>query len=306
MRYAFVKELVKQAKKNKNIILLTADIGFSVFEEFAKKFPNQFINVGVAESNMTGLATGLALSGKIVFIYSIAPFVTLRIVEQIRNDICLHNAHVVIIGSGSGLSYSNAGPSHHAIEDLAIIRSLPNITILSPADPIEARWATQTAIKLLKPVYIRMGKRGEPILHNNKQKLKLGKGTVLLTGKDYAIFATGNIVANALEASLKLKKLKLEGTVISMHTIKPIDKNLILKYAQEYRYIFTIEEHTIIGGLGSAVAEILAESNKLKARLKRIGINDTFTHKAGSHAYVRGLHNLTPEKIAQTIHKILK
>ena len=152
MRYAFVNELTKLAKNNINIMLITADLGYTVFEDFAKNFPKQFINVGVAESNMIGVATGLALSGKIVFAYSIATFVTIRTLEQIRNDVCIHKAPVIIVGSGAGFSYADAGPTHHALEDMAIMRVLPNITVLCPADPIETRWATAKAAQLLSPV----------------------------------------------------------------------------------------------------------------------------------------------------------
>lgn len=301
MRYAFVNTLIKEAKKNKNIMLLSGDLGFTVFEEFKKTFPNRFINVGVAEQNMMGIAAGLALSGKIVFTYSIATFATMRPLEQIRNDVALHNVPVIIVGTGAGLSYGEAANTHYAIEDIHLMRGIPGMTILCPADPIEAVWATQTAVRLKKPLYLRLGKKGEPTIHKNTPKLQIGKGAKLTQGNDFVILATGNIVAHALWAAGLIKRYnKKTATVISMHTIKPIDKKLILTLTKKFPLIVTVEEHNIIGGLGSAVSEIIAEE-KTTTTLLRIGIPDTFVTVIGSQEYLRKKMNLTPELIAKTI-----
>jgi len=305
MRYAFIQELTELAEKDKNIILLTADLGFTVFEDFAKKFPNQFFNVGVAESNMIGLATGLALSGKTVFAYSIASFASLRPYEHIRNDICLHNASVVIVGSGAGLSYGDAGPTHFATQDISVMRALPNITILCPSDPFEVRWATREAAKLKSPVYLRLGKKGEPNLYNSPPKLKIGKGSWIKKGSDLAIVATGNIVFNTLEAAKILEKSGIVASVISMHTVKPIDKKLIQELAQIHDHMITTEEHTILGGLGGAVAEIISQMPDKKAKLLILGLPDSFPEKLGSHDYLREVHGLTPNKLANRIKKFL-
>lgn len=302
MRYAFVKELTKQAEKNKNIMLLTGDLGYSVFEDFKERFPKQFINVGVAESNMLGLATGLAISGKIVFAYSIATFATLTAFESIRNDIALHNAHVIVVGSGAGISYADAGASHHAVEDIALIRTIPNMHIFSPADPIETRWATETAIALKKPAYLRLGKRGEPILYSKQPNLKFGKGSILKTGHDFAIISTGNIVNNSLLAAQLLEKKGLKGIVISMHTLKPIDEKLIKQICLKFKHVFTVEEHYEIGGLGSIVSDIMVKE-RLTNKLIKIALPNIFIREIGSQEFLRNKYGLSPDEIAKTILK---
>jgi transketolase len=300
MRYAFVKELTRQAEKNKDIMLLTGDLGFSVFEEFRDKFPKQFMNVGVAESNMMGLATGLAMSGKIVFVYSIATFSTLTAFESIRNDIALHNLPVIVVGSGAGISYADAGASHHAVEDIALLRTIPNMNILAPADPVETAWATKIVIDLGKPAYLRLGKRGEPVLYPKKPNLKFGKASILKTGKDYAIISTGNIVNNAILASRLLEGKKLNGTVVSMHTLKPFDDKTIRTICNKVRNIFTLEEHSEIGGLGSIVSDIIVKEG-LMNKLTKIALPNIFIREVGTQEFLRDKYNLSPEKIAKTI-----
>lgn len=304
MREALAKELVKQAKKNKNLILLTGDLGYTVFEEFQRLFPNQFFNVGVAESNMIGIATGLALSGKTVFCYSIANFVTLRTLEQVRNDVCVHNAHVVIVGTGAGLSYSNAGPTHHAVEDIALMRTIPNLNIFSPADALEVEWTVKTSIKIKKPVYIRLGKKGEPLIHTKTPKLTFGKGNIIKNGKDLAIISTGNLVYNSIEAEKILNKIGISATVANFNTLKPIDEKLILSLAKKHKILFTVEEHVLSGGLGSIVSEVLAPYSE--NNIYSLGIPNVFTFVSGSQTYLREKYGLTPEKIAKSIKKVIK
>lgn len=305
MRIAFINALVKEAERNKDIMLLTGDLGFTVFEKFEEKYPERFINVGVAEQNLMGVAAGLALGGKIVFAYSIATFATMRPFEQIRTDIASHNLPVVIVGSGAGLSYGHDSITHHATEDIHLMRGIPGITILCPADPYEVVWATKASIKLKKPVYLRLGKRNEPLLYKTPTKLKVGKGSVLRHGKDVVIIATGNIVSSALEASDILSKNNIKCTVVSMHTIKPFDNDMIKKFSKSFQIIVTVEEHNMIGGIGSCVAEIIAEKG-YNTKLIRIGVPDRFLFEIGSQNFLRGKIGLLPHQIAKKIISVIK
>ena len=306
MRNAFSKTLTRLAKQNKNLILLTGDLGYTVFEDFIKTHPHRFINMGAAEANMMGVACGLSMQGFIPVVYSIATFATMRGFEQIRTDICVHNANVKIVGTGGGLSYGHAGSTHHALEDIAIMRCLPNMTIICPSDPVQAEMVTEQMIIHKGPVYLRLGKRGEPVIYKKTSKFKIGKGIVLRNGKKAAIIATGNLVHNALLSSTKLEGYGINLTVIDMPTVKPLDKKLVLQLVQRHEFIFTLEEHSIIGGLGSAVAEVIAE-NPIKKILyfHRFGIPDIFIAKAGSQEFLRKKYNLTPEKISRNIIKLI-
>lgn len=305
MRIAFINTLIKEAEKNKDIMLLTGDLGFTVFEEFKSKYPDRFINVGVAEQNLMGVASGLALTGKTVFAYSIATFATMRPFEQIRTDIASHNLPVIVVGSGAGLSYGHDSITHHATEDIHLMRGIPGITIFSPADPYEVAWATKESIKLRRPIYLRLGKRNEPLLYKKSAKLKVGKGSVLLSGKDVAIVATGNIVSNALEAAKIISKSNIFPTVISMHTLKPLDKELIKRLSNKFPIIVSVEEHNVIGGLGSSIAEVLAQNSR-SVKLISIGIPDRFLFEIGSHNYLREIIGLSPRQIAKKIVSALK
>lgn len=299
MRIAFIKTLTKAVEKNKDVMLLTADLGFNAFEEFVEKFPRNYLNVGVAEQNMAGLAAGLAIEGKTPFIYSIIPFATMRDYEQLRNDICYQNLNVKIVGVGSGFSYGPYGHTHHGLEDLAITRVLPNMTIFSPADPFETGFAVKEALKIKGPVYLRLGKAGEPNL-DAVEKPEFGKGRIIKQGKDVVIFSTGAITANAIKAAQLLEEKGISAKVISIHTIKPLDKDLILDQARKIGKIVTVEEHFVTGGLGSAVAEVLAESG-LKVSFKRIGAPDKFTKEIGMQEFMRDKNGLSPQKIMQAI-----
>ena len=304
MRVAFTKILFNAAKRNKKIMLLAGDLGYSIFEPFIQKMPKQFINAGVAEQNMTGMAAGLAIEGKIPVIYSIIPFATMRNFEQIRDDICYQNLNVKIVGVGSGFSYGAYGHTHHGLEDIGILRTLANLIIFSPSDPREAESVTKWALKHIGPVYIRLGKAGEPIL-NPKSQFEFGKGSVIKEGKDVTIFSTGSISANGLEAANALEKMGISTALISVHTIKPIDQELIIERAKKSKYIFTLEEHSVVGGLGSAVAEVIAENN-LNVNFKIIGAPDRFTKRAGRQEYMREVNGLSSQKIVKFISKIFK
>lgn len=300
MRTSFINTLHALAERDKRIMLLSGDLGFSVLEKFQKEFPDRFLNMGVSEANMVGAAAGLALCGMKPYIYSITPFATMRPFEQIRNDICYQNVDVKIVGTGGGLAYGSLGPTHHAREDIAIMRALPNITITCPCDPIETELIVNESLKLDGPLYIRLGRGNEPIVHKEKPKLSIGKGILVKNGNDVAIIATGNILNNALISAELLAKKGINARIISMHTVKPLDKDIVLKAANETKAVFTVEEHSIIGGLGSAVAEILAE-NDLRILFKRIGLKDAFEKVVGSHEYLRKVNNLNPEFIANFI-----
>ena len=228
----------------------------------------------------------------------------MRNFEQIRNDICYQNLPVKIVGVGSGFSYGPYGHTHHALEDISLMRSLPNITIFSPSDPIEAEFVTQSSIKIKGPVYIRLGKAGEPLLSKYKTNLKVGKGNILKQGKDVSIIATGSITKNALEAAKILEEYNLSCAVVSVHTIKPLDKLLILSLAKSSKALFSLEEHSIIGGLGSAIAETLAE-DQVNVPFKRLGVPDRFTNVVGNQEYMRIKNQLSAEQVAKTIRRSL-
>lgn len=305
MRQAFVKTILEEAKKNKRIVLLTGDLGFSVLEEFQKKFPKRFFNVGVAEQNMIGVAAGLALSGKIVLVYSIIPFITLRCLEQVRNDICYQNLNVKLVGVGEGLSYGTLGMTHFSLEDIGVMRGLINMRVLCPGDPAETEMAVKNLVKFSGPIYLRLGKSGEPLAHEKPPCFEIGKGITLKEGKDITIITTGNMLYNGKQATEKLEEKGINARLISMHTVKPIDKELIIKAAEETKAIFTIEEHSAIGGLGSAVAEILAESNN-KIFFRKIAAPDRLIKDIGSQKYLREKIGLSPEAITANILKLCK
>lgn len=305
MRQTFVNTIENMAIRNKDVMLLTADLGFSIYENFVKNTPDQFLNVGIAEQNMTGIAAGMAMEGKIPFMYSIIPFVTMRNFEQIRNDLCYQNLNVKIVGVGAGFTYGPYGHTHHGLEDIGILRTLANLTIFCPGDAKETKFATEEAFKIKGPVYIRLGRTGEPLIHEGEPKLKVGKGAVVMDGTDITIFATSTMVYRALEAAKLLMKKGKSVRVVSMHTIKPFDTEIIVDCAKNTKAIFSLEEHSIIGGLGSTVAEVLAESN-VKIIFKRIGVPDRFTEVIGNQEYMRKANHLAPEQITLIILQHLR
>jgi len=283
-------------------MLLTGDLGFSVLEKFQEQFPDRFLNVGVAEANMIGVASGLALCGIKPYVYSIVPFATMRCFEQIRNDICYQNVDVKIVGIGSGIGYGYLGPTHHSREDIAIMRALPNMAVVCPGDPIETELIVNESLLFNRPLYMRLGKGNEPMIHKDKPKLKIGKGLLVKDGRDITLISTGNMLNNALISANQLLKKGLRTRLISMHTVKPLDEDIVLRAAEETKAIFTIEEHSTIGGLGSAVAEVLAE-NGSRILFKKIGLCDAFEKIVGSHEYLCKINNLSPDAITNFIFK---
>jgi len=305
MRDAFIKTLIEEARKNENIYLITPDLGFSVLEEFAAEFPDRFMNVGIAEANAVNIAAGLALSGKIVYIYSIIPFITMRPFEQIRVNLAYMNTNVRLVGVGAGLTYAYLGATHHAIEDLAIMRSLPNMTVFSPSDPWEVKCAIKESVGHNGPIYFRLGKKGEPVISNTKSKFSFKKANFIKYGDDVNILFTGNASDIAMEVYDSLIKDNIRGVnLISIHTIKPFDSNLINQIIQAGKPIFTIEEHSIIGGLGSIVSEYIAESDQ-NPIFKRFALPDEYSHFVGSQKYLREKLGFTSKKIIEDIEKLI-
>ncbi len=305
MRNAFTKTLTEEAKKNKEIFLLSGDLGYGAIEPFREAFPDRFLNLGVAEQNLAGFASGLALSGKIPVVYSIATFLTLRCYEQIRNDACYQNLNVKFVGVGEGLTYSQYGATHHSMEDIGLMRLLPNMTVLCPGDPLEVVGAVKAMLAHDGPCYLRIGNRGEPVLNKKNLKFKIGKGTVIRAGREAALVTTGNMLENTVKAADILKGKGILAQVISMPTIKPLDESLLLKTASDFKYIFTVEEHSKIGGLGSAAAELFSENRmKNSFRFQRIAGPDAFQKTGGWLSYLRKKNGLSPEKIAAKVLEI--
>jgi len=305
MRKEFIDALIKLAEGDKNIYLLTGDLGFSFFEEFAKKFPNRFINCGVAEQNMIGVAAGLALEGKKVYVYSIISFVVFRCFEQVRNDICYQNLDVKIIGAGAGFSYGTHGYTHYGLEDIAALRPLPNITILCPADPVEMENLVSQSYETKNPTYIRLDKNAEKI-YNPNFKIVLSKPAVFKDGEDGVIISTGASLKTAINVAERLQKNGYNLKVISAHTIKPIDRRAWLKELKDIKSIFTIEENRLIGGLGDIIGSILSENNLKNVSLTKFGVADKYFSTIGKQDYLRELSGIDGESVYKIVLKNLK
>lgn len=300
MRDTFVRTLVELAKENKNIELVTGDLGFGVLKPYWEAVPNQFTNAGIAEQNMTALAAGMALEGKSVFTYSIGNFPTLRCVEQIRNDCCYHGANVKIVCVGGGFVYGSLGMSHHATEDIAIMRALPDMVVLAPGDLTEAEAATKAIAEYNGTCYLRLGRGGEKRIHDKIDNFQIGKAIKVKDGVRVAIFSTGAIFEEVEEAIALLKEKGIDPEVYTFPTVKPIDRKVILDCAEKFDLIATVEEHNIVGGFGSAVAEVMVE-NPQNAKLLKIGLDDTYSSKVGSQKYLRGEFGIDAKGIANKI-----
>jgi len=302
MRNAFADELTKLGNENSKVIMLSGDIGNRLFDKFRAAHGDRFLNCGVAEQNMMGVASGLALSGYRPITYTITPFITTRCLEQIRTDACYHQAPVTIVAVGAGLSYAGLGPTHHACEDIALLRALPNMTVICPADAWEVRASLRAAVEVDGPVYIRLGKKGEPVIHEGPiLDFKIGKAITLREGSDIALLSTGNMMPETLEAADNLRKMGLSCSVISFHTVKPLDHDCLTKAFGQHRLVVTIEEHSIIGGFGSAVAEWVIDHQGPAQKLFRIGTPDAFFKKSGEQEYARHELGLSGHQIADRI-----
>lgn len=303
MRNTLVNLIHEQAKSNPDIYFLTGDLGYSVVENFMREFPARCLNMGIAEQGMMGAAAGLALEGKKVFVYSIVPFATMRCLEQIRTDIALQNLDVTIIGVGGGFAYGTLGPTHHAVEDVAMLRAIPRMKIVCPSDPVSAQVLGRQILATSGPTYIRLNKGGEPALYLDPPAMELGKGFVLKSGKDAAILSSGAITQVALAAAELLEQEEISAEVLDMATVKPMDEILIKDRLKERRVVVSLEEHSILGGFGSAVAELAAE-HPGSAVFKRLGIPDTYSETFGSQQFLRQRHGLTAAAVAKEIRTL--
>lgn len=302
MRNAFADEITKIAKEDKRLVLLSGDIGNKLFDKYKDAAPKRFYNCGIAEGNMMSVAAGLSLSGLRSVVYTITPFTTTRCFEQIRVDVCYHKAPVIIVGTGAGLSYADLGPTHHSLEDMAILRTLPEMSVIAPCDSNELRHALRAALELDTPVYIRIGKKGEPNIHENINNFKIGKSIIVKNGKDIALICAGTIMTEALEAAKKLEKKGISVEVVSMHTIKPLDEEYLINASSNFKMIVTIEEHGKIGGLGGAVAE-WKSNNNASFYHQIFGTPDEFMHEVGSQEYARDKYGLVASNIVEIVYQ---
>jgi transketolase len=291
MRATFINTLIELARQDDKIFLVTADMGYAVLEPFAKEFPDRFINSGITEQATMSLCSGLALSGYKPYAYSITPFITMRCFEQVRVDVAYMNTNVKILGIGAGFEYGAAGATHHAIEDIAVMRALPNMTVCCPGDNIEAKAIIEQSAKHIGPMYIRIGKNKEAFYHQPGTQIEIGKAAVVNQGKDIAIITTSNTLSIGKKYLADMQSEGKNPYLISMHTVKPLDTAIIHKLINEQCEIYTLEEHNIIGGLGSAVAELIAESGQA-VKFKRIGVPDEYTHHIGNQEYHRARYEL--------------
>lgn len=305
MRNHLIAELERLAKDNENIYLVAGDLGYGVLDGFAQKYSERFINAGVSEQNMTAMAAGLALEGNIVYTYSIGNFPGMRCLEQIRNDVCYHNANVKIISVGAGFSYGQLGMSHHTTEDIAIMRALPNLHVFSPADPLEAIEVARRTIEIDGPCYIRLGKGHEPELHPQILRFDIDKALELAVGDKVAIAVTGSIASEAKKAVSWMKENGVSIGLYNFITIKPLDKVSVADMAKNYEAIITLEEHNVVGGLGGAICEIVAGLRGRCANVIRMGIPDQYVSMVGSQDYLRDCCGLTASYIVKKIKDVL-
>ena len=301
MRDTFVKTLVALAKKDSSIELITGDLGFGVLKPFWEQCPDQFTNAGIAEQNMASVAAGMSLEGKTVFLYSIGNFPTLRCLEQIRNDCAYHDANVKIVCIGGGFAYGPLGMSHQATEDLAILRALPGVVVMAPADLVEVEACTKALVNYKGTAYLRLGRGGEKRIHSKIENFQLGKAIQVHNGEDVAIFSTGAIFEEVAAAYEQLKQKGITPSVYTFPTVKPIDRELIERIAKDFHMIVTVEEHNIVGGFGSAVAEVMAEMKEKRAYLLRIGLNDEYGALVGDQKYLRARYGMDSSAIVRRI-----
>ena len=286
MRTTFVNTLKELARQDERVFLVTADMGYSVLETFKDEFPDRFLNTGIAEQNTIGIAAGLASRGKIVFVYSIIPFVTMRCFEQVRLDLAYNFMNVKLVGVGAGLTYGPLGSSHHALEDIAIMRSLPDMTVLCPGDPIETRELIKRSYEYEGPVYIRLGKNGEPKIHPDETRIEIGKSITVLKGNDLALITTSNMLETGKKWVEEWKQDGVNVSLISMPSLKPFDSSTVKNLIDKEIPIITLEEHSVIGGLGSIISQVIATTGK-PVKFQQIGINDEFSHVVGGHEFQR-------------------
>jgi len=305
MRNAFARAMTEIAQEREDVCLLSGDIGNRMFDRYKDVAPTRFLNCGIAEANMMSMAAGMGLSGLRPVVYTITPFTTTRCLEQIRTGVAYHEAPVTIVGTGSGLSYAELGATHHSLEDIAILRSIPNMRVCTPADSLELVAQLRQAVAEGKPTYIRIGKKGEPDLLNENASLGIGKANLLKPGKKILLLGIGPILSEALQANAMLEKKGIQLAIASMGSIKPLDKEFLLHcVAEGYNQWISLEEHHQCGGLGSALLEWLSEEQINTIQLKRMGIADHFIHQLGSQNYVREAEGLNAAAIANLVQSL--
>lgn len=300
MRNAFADELTTLARRDERIVLLSGDIGNKLFDSFKNVDEHRFFNCGIAEANMMGVAAGMALSGLRPVVYTIAAFATTRCFEQIRVDACYHKTPVIIVGTGAGLSYAELGPTHHTLEDLAILRTLPGMRVLAPCDAAELRALLRLALQEDGPVYIRIGKKGEPAIYAEPPRLRIGTVSVIRAGRDLCLLSTGTLMAEVLKAADLLAGQGIAAEVVSVHSVKPLDQDYLRQAGTRFRLLVTVEEHSRIGGLGGALAEWRAEQ-RLDVPQLCFGTDDAFMHEVGGTGYALTKYGLTAENIAARV-----
>lgn len=304
MRTAFIERLCELAAEDPRIFLVCGDLGYSVLERFYELFPDNYLNAGVAEQNMTGVAAGLALAGRTVFTYSIANFPVMRCIEQIRNDVCYHNLNVKIVAVGGGLAYGSQGYTHHGVEDLAVMSALPNLVVAAPADPVETRQITSIIASTQSPAYLRLGKAGEPVLHPSNIKVELGKAIQVSSGDALTIISIGGMLGTVLKARDELQRMGIQPRVISMPFLVPLDTIAVVAAAKETGAILTVEEHGP-GGLGTAVAEVLAAHRcDIPFQMQRLAKSPIKV--SGSQEELRSAHGLSVPGIVQAAEQLAR
>lgn len=302
MRNAFADELTRLGNADPRVVMLSGDIGNRLFDKFRAAHPARFFNCGVAEQNMTGVAAGMAMTGMRPITYTITPFVTTRCLEQIRTDICYHDLPVMVVAVGGGLSYAGLGPTHHACEDIAFLRAIPNMVVICPGDAWEVRAAMRAALHQDRPVYIRLGKRGEPKIHADvPETFRIGQALPIRDGSDACLLSTGTMLPEALETAHLLQQQGVSAQVVSFHTVKPLDTAFLADAMARFRLVATIEEHSLIGGFGAAVAEWMADHAVMPRHFLRFGTPDAFFKKSGEQEYAREALGLSAHQMAARI-----
>lgn len=300
MRNAFADEITKLALEHEDIVLLSGDIGNRLFDKFKEVAPGRFFNCGVAEANMIGVAAGMAASGLRPICYTIASFLTYRVIEQIRLDLGYHHQSVILVGTGSGLSYASLGSTHHSVEDMGMLRLIPGLAVLAPGDEKELRPALRAAFDYPGPVYIRIGKKGEPLVHVSEPKVRIGEALRLREGKDAWILALGNMLPVAVDAAKQLEQAGIKCGVVSMGSLKPLDTELLAEVFCSAKVVATLEEHSVLGGLGTAVSEWVAVNRaSVEADLVTFGTPDEFLHATTHQLSARKWAGLTSDNIAK-------
>jgi transketolase len=307
MRNCFADEITKLAHQREDLVLLSGDIGNKLFDRFKEVAPKRFVNCGVAEANMITVAAGMASCGLLPVCYTIASFLTYRVIEQIRLDLGYHHQKVVLVGTGAGLSYASLGSTHHAVEDMGMLRLIPGLAVLAPGDEMELRPALRAALDYPGPVYIRIGKKGEPVVHETEPKVAIGKALKLREGKDAWILALGNMLPMAMGAAGELAARGLSCGVASMGSLKPLDTGLLAEVFGAAKVVATLEEHSILGGLGTATAEwVAANCEGARAKLLTFGTPDEFLHETTHQPSARGWAGLTTDQIVERISNKLR